>query len=88
MKNSTVIAQTKKGHRVFLENVGRIGQRYTVQYVGASIHVVFAQDGKRAVVASKGGVIDLESKAVTQWAQGATRACVEQIGGIITITRD
>lgn len=88
MKTQTVIAYTKKGHRVFLENVGRIGQRYNVVFTGDCIVVQFDPEGKRAVVASKGGVIDIQSKAVTQWAQGAESAHVDVSAfGTIVITR-
>jgi hypothetical protein len=60
MKTHTVIAKTTKGHRVFLEGIGRIGQRYSVEYSNSHVIVTFHTTGKRKVVASKGGVIDLE----------------------------
>jgi hypothetical protein len=44
-------------------------------------------EGKRKVTQSKGGIIDITSKAVTQWAQGATVACVSFGIDTITITR-
>lgn len=89
MKTTTVIAQTKKGHRVFLEGIGCTGQRYNVAYVGDDILISFAPEGKRRVVASKGGVIDLESKKVTQWAQGSTQATIvhDRERGLIIIER-
>ena len=87
MKDSTVIATTKKGHRVFLENVGRIGQPYTVVFTEDTIGVVFHPAGKRRVVASKGGVIDIESKKVTQWKQSATMATVTAEANTIVIRR-
>ena len=81
MKTNTVIAQTKKGHRVFLEGLSAhgwvAGSLYSVSF--EQDHIVLALDhdnGKRKVVASKGGVIDLESKKVTRWADGATTAII------------
>jgi hypothetical protein len=92
MKTETIIAPTSKGARIFLENVlsatGRPqGQRYNVVFSPDSIHILFATDGKRAVVSSKNGVIDLQSKKVTQWAQGATRATVHATTAQIIIQR-
>ena len=86
MKTQTVIAPTKKGSRIFLENVGRIGQRYNVAFQLNCIVVQFNPEGKRFVSSpSKGGVIDLESKKVAQWAAGATVAHVDvnEFGTII-----
>ena len=90
--NTTVIAKTNKGHRVWIQGVfadtGRtIGQRYNVNYSSDSIHLVFATEGKRKVTAAKGGIIDLEGKRVTQWAQGATSVTVHTTPAQITITR-
>lgn len=88
MKNQTVIAQTTKGCRVYLEGLNdRVGQTYTVEYHDGAIHVVFGPQGKRTVVAR--GVIDIQSKKVTQWADGATRANIEYTPyGVIVITRE
>ncbi len=46
-------------------------------------------NGKRKVVSSKGGVIDLQSKKVTVWAQGSTQATIvhDRAKGRIIITR-
>lgn len=79
MKSQTVIAKTSKGHRVFLENLSSVGwiagAPYSVTYEPTRIVLRLDHDnGKRKVVASKGGVIDLEGKRVTAWAQGATVA--------------
>jgi hypothetical protein len=87
MKTQTVIAKTTKGHRVFLEGIGRIGQRYSVEYSNSHVIVTFHTTGKRKVVASKGGVIDLEGKKVTQWADGSTCATVSYSDEQIQITR-
>lgn len=85
MKTSTVIAQTSKGHRIFLEGLGRTGQRYNVRYHNATIVVHFVPDGKRKVVAR--GVIDLEGKKVTAWKQNATSAIIAYNDDSIVITR-
>ena len=87
MKASTVIAPTSKGARIFLEGVGRAGQPYTVTYADNAIMVQFTSEGKRKVVASKGGVIDLQSQKVTRWAQGATMANIMVDEHTIFITR-
>ena len=87
MKTHTVIAQTAKGHRVFLEGIGRTGQRYNVVYSDARITIQFAQGGKRKVVASKGGVIDLEGKRVTAWKGEATQVEMEYNTDSIIIRR-
>ena len=81
MKTTTIIAQTKKGHRVFLEgtcSVGfAVGMPYSVTYEPLYIVVTLDPDnGKRKVAKGKGGVIDIESKKVTAWAQGCTTAIV------------
>ena len=87
MKTQTVIADTPKGHRIFLENVGRIGERYNVIYCDARITVEFSSTGKRTVVASKGGVIDLQGKRVSAWRGEATGAEIEDNTDCIIIRR-
>ena len=89
---TTVVAKTNKGHRVWIQGVfattGRtIGQRYDVNYSSDSIHIVFSTTGKRKVTAAKGGIIDLEGKRVTQWAQGATQVTVDAGKSQIIIIR-
>ncbi len=81
MKTTTVIAQTTKGHRIFLEGLSAhgwaSGMPYSVTYEPTQIVLALDPDnGKRKVVASKGGVIDLESKKVTRWADGSSRATI------------
>ncbi len=88
MKTNTVIAATSKGHRVFLEGIGRTGERYDVRYHNAHIVVHFTPEGKRKVVASKGGVIDLEGKKVTTWAGMATSVNIEYNSDSIIIRRE
>ena len=88
MKTNTVIADTgKKGHRVYLEGLtNRVGHTYMVTFTDDSILVHFTPEGKRKVVAR--GVIDLQSKRVTQWARGATMATIhERDTGTIVIKR-
>ena len=87
MKTETVIARTSKGHRVFLEGIGRTGQRYNVAYGTEEILISFATEGKRKVVASKGGVIDLEGKKVTAWKQQADSVTIAYHDSHIVITR-
>lgn len=87
MKTTTIIARTSKGARVFLEGVGRTGAQYNVTITPEAITVSFTSEGKRKVVTSKGGVIDLESKKVAAWAQDANSACIVDNGDTITITR-
>ena len=94
MKTNTVIAQTKKGHRIFLESTSSVGfmprARYSVEFIGNFITLTLTTEGKtRGVTPSKGGVIDLESKKVTQWAQDSTEVLVRAhtADGIIVIER-
>ena len=87
MKKHTVIAATSKGHRVFLEGIGHTGQRYNVEYLNSHILITFCDVGKRKVVASKGGVIDLEGKKVTAWANGASSVTIAYSDEQIQITK-
>lgn len=91
MKTSTCISSTSKGHRVFLEGIGRVGKRYNVTFCdldhpnGGSIVITFTPEGKRAVVAR--GVIDLQSKKVSAWAQDSTEASIEYVTDDFIIVR-
>jgi hypothetical protein len=87
--DTVAVTPTSKGHRVWLQGLVQRGYkgRYTVLYSADTIQVVFAYDGKRTLCASKGGVVDIQSKKVTAWACDATRARVEYATDIITITR-
>ena len=90
MKTTTVVAQTRKGHRVYLEGVHElrpVGQRYNVTYTDTAIHILWCKEGKRKVVASKGGVIDIQGSKVTMWAQGATQATIAATTAQIIIQR-
>ena len=88
-KTTTVVAQTSKGHRIFLQGIGYIGARYDVEYSDQWITIRFKHDGtgKRKVVASKGGVIDLEGKKVSTWKRDANSVTVHYIPNLITIER-
>ena len=85
MKSTTLIAPTTKGHRIFLEGLPQVGQRYNVLYTEARITIQFNTEGKRRVVAR--GVIDLEGKRVTQWAGLATMVDIEYNSDNIIIRR-
>lgn len=93
MKTHTVIAPTTKGHRVYLQDTAAIGwvvgAPYGVTYEDSCIVLQLDHNGKRKVSSSKGGVIDLESKKVTRWAQGSTQATVvhDRARGRIIIQR-
>ena len=87
MKTETIIAPTSKGHRIFLEGVGVDAGRYNVEYSDARITIQFAPEGKRKVVASKGGVIDLEGKRVSAWKGQADSVEIEYNADCIIIRR-
>ena len=93
MKLQTIIADTPKGARVFLEGVTAAiaghPNTYSVVFTDDTIGVVFHPEGRRTISPSKGGVIDIQNKKVTAWAQGATTANIAPIDhtGTIIITR-
>ena len=89
MFNTTPIAQTKKGARVWLQGLVAKGYtgRYTVHFCPDIIVIAFREDGKRKVSPSKGGIVDLESKKVLQWAKGATTATIDYTSNAIYISR-
>ena len=74
----TVIAKTNKGHRIWLQGLNDkfgwpVGARYDVTYAdNGGMLIALNPTGKRKVAAGKGGIIDLEGKKVTRWANGAT----------------
>lgn len=78
----TVIAQTAKGHRVWLQGMNDkygwpVGAPYSVTYTDDTIILKLDVDnGKRKVSKGKGGIIDLVGKRVTQWARGSESAMV------------
>ena len=91
MTTTTPIAPTKKGARIWLQGVSAQPtlkhSRYTMEFTEDCIRLYFMPDGKRGVTQSKGGVIDLESKKVLQWAKGATVAHVVYGPDVIHITK-
>ena len=76
----TVITETKKGHRVWLQGLCSygwpVGARYHTTYEPDTIVYQLAPEGKRRVAQGKGGIIDTTGKRVTQWAQGADSVAV------------
>ena len=95
---TTPIAQTIKGHRVWIQGLDRYGipegTGYNVTYGNDAILITMPSlvhgqpvATKRTVSKGKGGIIDLEGKKVTQWAQGHTVASVEFSLTSIIITR-
>ena len=86
-KTTTVVAQTTKGHRIFLESIGRTGERYDVEYTDDAINLYFVTTGKRKVVASKGGVIDLEGKRISRWKGDASSVTIHYHAEHIIIER-
>ena len=82
MVDTVAVTPTTKGARVWvqgLDNKGIQGDRFSVQVCLGSITLTFGPNEKRKVTRAKGGLVDLQSKAVTAWAQGATRATVHVI---------
>ena len=88
---TTVIAQTTKGQRVWIQDTASVGwpvgTRYNTHYTHDTIVLVQATEGKRKVSKGKGGIIDLVGKRITQWAQGSTVAHITYTAGIIEIER-
>jgi len=78
----TPITKTAKGHRVWIQGTCTkygwpVGARYDVTYgTEGAIWVTLNPEGKRKVSSGKGGIIDLVSSKVTQWAQGSDTATV------------
>lgn len=91
MSTQVACTPTPKGHRIWLQGVHNQPtlhhKRYIVEYSADCITLYFMPDGKRGVTDSKGGVIDLQSKKVTQWAQGATQVRAVYGPNVVHITR-
>lgn len=76
---NTVIAQTNKGHRVWLQGIvakGITAPRFDQSFEGDAIVLKFSDTGKRKVTQAKGGIVDIVGKKVTQWAKGSESATV------------
>ena len=81
--DTIAITATPKGHRIWIQGLqgkGLLGHRYTVTEVCGNLSIALGTEGKRAVTQLKGGIIDLQSKAITKWAAGATEARVTVVG--------
>ena len=91
MSTQVACTETTKGHRVWLQGVHNQPtlrhRRYTVVYTADAIILCFGPEGKRKVTDSKGGIIDLQSSKVTQWAQGATQVQVWYGPDVVHIVR-
>jgi hypothetical protein len=90
---TTAITMTSKGARVWIQGLkGKgINDPFVLPCFGDSIIVLKFSDTKlkgwRKVTQSKGGLVDLQSKRITQWAQGSTEATVTVVGNSIVIKR-
>jgi hypothetical protein len=90
MSHMIDIGDTTKGKRIWIQGLNNKGlcmPRFDVEFIGNSIVVHMGLDNKRKVCAQRGGIIDITSKAVTQWAQDSTCAIVSVGVDTITITR-
>jgi hypothetical protein len=82
---TTAITMTPKGARVWIQ--GLTGKGISAPFVLVSIFtdaitLTFGDTkhrGMRKVTQSKGGLVDLQSKRITAWAQGSTEAIVTVI---------
>ena len=90
----TVVADTAKGKRVWLQGLERHGWHggatYRTDYTPDAIVYTRTTVGKvRRVTASKGGIIDTVGKRVTQWAQGASvvQVYISSDGAQLTVMR-
>ena len=86
--DTVAVTMTSKGARVWIQGVynkGHHGPRYDVHYADGRIIVCLGAHGKRKVTQSKGGIIDLVGKKVTQAMQGCERAVVVHGGLLGTI---
>ena len=84
------ITATPKGHRIWIQGLqgkGITATHVTVVMGEDVIGLVFSPNGKRKVTQLKGGLVDLQSKAVTRWAAGATEAHITVTGDLIEIRR-
>jgi hypothetical protein len=90
------ITQTKKGHRVWIQALASKGITSPfvyISYTSGAIDLLFSDNPTmygqkgRKVTQAKGGIVDMESKKVTQWAQGSSQATVEIAGNTISIRR-
>ena len=85
--NTAALTSTTKGHRIWIQGIGHLGPRYDIVWGDHSITLWFGDTGKRKVTQSKGGIVDLQSKRVTQWARGATTVKWESGYNALIISR-
>ena len=86
----TVITSTPKGHRIWVQGLashGITGTRCNVTFDKEYIAITVVPDGKRSITQAKGGLIDLQSKKVTQWARGAAHAEVEFVADSLILIK-
>lgn len=77
--STVAVTATSKGHRVWIQGLqakGITAPRFTVTVDGDAMVVQFGHTEKRKVTQSKGGIIDIVGKSVTQWARGINEAVV------------
>ena len=91
---TTPITPTKKGTRIWVQGIKDKGITlpYYLPCYGDTLLVLHFSDVKRKgykkVTDSKGGIVSLESKKITDWAQGSTSAAVSILPTSITIKRN
>jgi hypothetical protein len=82
VSNTVVITPTSKGSRIWLQALESKGinwrstGRVKVEFSLSHIELTFGVSEGRKVTASKGGIVDLQSNKVAQWAHGSTEARV------------
>jgi len=87
--NTATVTPTNKGHRIWIQALHSRGYRgrYSVVFTDSTIVLTFHSEGARKVTDAKGGIVDLQSKRVTQWAQGVDYVNVQYTPNTITMTR-
>jgi len=92
MCNTVAVTETSKGHRVWIQGLqgkGITGDFVLVTFGPDKVTLCFGNTKLpkwRKVTQSKGGIVDLQSRKVTQWANGATLATTEVDTQAQTIT--
>ena len=91
---TTPVTPTKKGARIWVQGIKAKGITlpYYLPCYGDTIIVLHFSDvkgkGYKKVTESKGGIVSLESKKITAWAQDSTSATISILSTSITITRN
>ncbi len=85
------IGTTTKGSRVWLQGLDRyqwaIGDRYDAHFTKTTIVLTKNPEGRKKVSRNKGGIIDLCSNKITEWADGSTSVTVAYTPEKIVIRR-